>query len=399
EESTTNQFAPDEEISGTFGKEYKATSLINNTNKLVLDGVELTTPRNYLNPLMYNYISVSYNTETQTETNTEITGSFSTDITTEITYYYSVNKYQITGEVVGGNGTFEQDITETVIYGNSSTKTIKLIPNIDYRVQSIRMYSGAEVDGTYDETNGTLIIDFNETTEYIVNLPLFTDVKNDIHLVVKFEEIPMIAQIVGVPTGSETMQNLTGQTILNNQYKTLAEAIEDAKLANANEGIVEIILLGNVRNESITIEDGNNVSIDLNGFSIRVFDDSPAFTINDAELIVKDKSAMQTGQVVSTKTAAIWVTPVGEFTLGEDNSIIALGPYIEGLTFGVYKEIDADIYSEGIFNFYDGKIVAQVSISGIVNDTPAMYSPTVTSGTGNQIGTLAVISGVEALIG
>ena len=399
EELTTNSVSPDEEITGTFGKSYKATSLINNTNKLFVDEVEINTTRNYLNPLMYNYVSVSYNNLTQTLSGTEITGNFNTDVITEITYYYSVNKYQITGEIVGGNGSFEQDITETVIYGNSSTKTIKLVPNIDYRVQSIRIYTGAEVDGSYDETNGTPIVGFDEDSLNQVTMPMFTNVTQAKHIVVKFELAPMVAQIISVPVGSETMQNISGQTILNNQYKSLEQAIEDAKLANINEGIVEIRLLGNIRNESIIIEDDNNVIIDLNGYSIRSYNETPVLTVNSAELVVKDTSLLQTGQIISTKTAAIWITPVGEFTLGEDNSTITLSPYIEGIEYGVYKEIDPDIHTEGIFNFYDGRIVAQVAISGIVNDTPALYNAAVTTGSGNQIGSLVVISGVEGLIG
>lgn len=400
-EGTTTKVAEDETIELTKGGSYTVTNLMNSYNKIIIDGVERQEKRNYLNPNKYNYISGIKDENIVVEgENGSISGSIQ-EQASEIIYYYSVNKYKVTGEVIGLDVQM-RNVPQTVEYGENLAKQIEVINkeiNKTVKASKIIIYSGEEVDGTYGtpEDGGEELIDYEET-EGKLRLPIIENITENKHIVVIFEQLPIVAKIIGVPKGSEEMVNSDGVKILNNTYHTLNSALVDAKIANKNEGIVEILILADIKNESCTVENKNNVIIDLNGYTIN--SNKTVLTVY-AQLIVKDTSAEQTGKIISKTETGIYVKTIGSLTLGINEEPISItSPYIQGLDYGIYKEKNMDTNEEGIFNFYDGKIVGNIAIGGNVDDTPLLYNSTVTVQDENtQVATLAIVLNAEARIG
>lgn len=400
-EGTTIKIAEDETIELAKGSSYTITNLMNSNNKIIIDGMETQEKRNYLNPNKYNYISGIKDEKVVAEGESgSITGNIQ-EQTSEITYYYSVNKYKVTGEVVGLE-TQMSNIPQTIEYGENLVKQIEVINqeiSKTVRVSKIIVYSGEEVDGTYGtpEDGGQELLNYEEKKGQL-KLPIIENITENKHILVVFEELPIVAKIIGVPNGSEEMVNSDGEKILNNTYHTLNSALVDAKIANENEGIVEILILADIKNESCKIKKRNNVIIDLNGYTIN--SNQTVLTV-DAKLIVKDTSAAQTGKIISKTETGIYVTLIGSLTLGVNEEPISItSPYIQGLDYGIYKEKNTDTNEEGIFNFYDGKIVGNIAIGGNVDDTPLLYNSTVSVQDENtQVATLAIVSNAEARIG
>ena len=420
EESTT-KVKEDETISSTIGDSFIVTNLISGSNLININGKDQENPRLYLDASKYSYIDCVRNEtnttigQTQEEmANGKISGLF-TGITQEITYYYKINTYTITGEVIGNHGKIysggKEYTTETVNYGEDSIKQITLIPENNYKIEKIMIYTGSEVDGSYnsDTDGGIEISDYETGTNGEVTLQLFKDVTENKHITVTFKQKEIVAQIVEVPEGSKEYVGEDGNPIINHTYFTLSDAINDAKISNKNPGVVSIKLLSNIKNETNIISDNNNISIDLNGFEISSASVKPILKINSATLIVKDESIIQTGKIVNTNkdvtSVGIWIEPTGTCTLGYNDNIQSaipsvISPTVQGNTYGIYKEKSGE--TEGIFNFYDGKIIGGKSAIGgstKIDDKPALYDVSIVAENDKQTAVLAVVNGIEALIG
>ncbi len=434
EQGTSNPVAQDEEFEGNPGESFEVTNLISSENKISIGGTELDIEREYLPSNGYQYASVTIDPQGNATSDAQgvVTGQFtSTDI--EITYYYTVEKYRIDGRVLGLNGTMT-NIREDVISGDHSTKDIVFTPSPGYRVEKIIVYSGDEVDGTYGQESdgGIEITDFDENPRTLVaTMDKFTNVTEDKYVAVKFEPRPYVAQIIAVPSDTENLTSgvntFSGEKILQHRYYTLTDAINDAALANETtseeDKLVEIILLDNIRNESINITNENNVSIDLKGFTINSNSSaSPTLAVTESTLIVKDSNVFETGKVVSRNGVGIWIALDGELTLGVDEAPVStLCPQVIGKTYGIFKqqnitdETDPEtgelIVEEGIFKFFDGRItgfstgeypegLTIVAINGRVDETPALMKTHTDTGENNEkIAYLVKRSDVEALIG
>lgn len=201
-----------------------------------------------------------------------------------------------------------------------------------------------------------------------------------------------VAKIVSAPEGYE---NLVGT-----EYTTLELALQTSDEA-AQIGNVKIEIIHNIYNEDNTILSGRDYTIDLHNYTVKNQNESPALTV-EGKLQIVDEGQAGTGKLVSLYDSGVYITLEGEFTLGTDDNgnPSTISPIIEGLEYGVEKEINDD--AEGIFNFYDGKIIGQIAIKAqTINDTPLLYDPTVitNSETGKQESTLAIVSGIEAVIG
>ncbi len=424
---TTNKVAEDEVLTAKDltiltqpTTTYETTHLSSTTNKLKINNEEQSEERSYIDSEKYSFVSVSIDEEGQTaDENGIVTGRFTKE-SQEVTYYYSPYMYTITGEVIGENGEFKHDITEQVVHGEDSTKDIVIIPEYGYSIDKLMLYTDDEIDGTYltEDDGGTEITSYKENKRsgtYTLNK--FEDVRHDMHIVVTFKEREYVAQIVTVPEGSEEYTNESGKTILGNKYYTLEEAIEDAAIANENDGIVEIKILTDIDGEIVSIEDGNNVAIDLNEHTITADsgeNTEGVFTVGNAELVVVDKSEIKSGKIINTNPdgIGIYITLNGECTLGaDDGKVSVISPSVEAGKIGVFKEINYNAeqifdeetgdtyYPQGIFNFYDGKITAETAISGRTNQTPILYNATITVDDNKQVSVLAIVSSVEARVG
>ena len=228
--------------------------------------------------------------------------------------------------------------------------------------------------------------------------------------------IPMVARIVGAPEGYESL--------IGTEYAKLAEAL-DASDAAAQLGNVKIEIINNIKNEANVIKNNRDYTINLNDYTVKNvnkvvdgYSDVSAAIIVDGKLrLVDEGSEFDDGLLVNENGAGIYITLDGELTLGVDGdgNPDIYAPTVQGSSYGIEKEIDRAAeqiynedderyyYPEGIFNFYDGKVIGGTASFNIqkVNDTPLLYDPTVTVNqeTGNQESTLAIVSGIEATIG
>ena len=99
--------------------------------------------------------------------------------TTYVNYYYDIATFNITAES-GPNGEIN-DITETVRYGESSTKELIMDPYNGYKVSKVTV-NGQEVEFTEDENRNARINKIENITE-------------DILVKVEFERIPVIVKV------------------------------------------------------------------------------------------------------------------------------------------------------------------------------------------------------------
>lgn len=216
-----------------------------------------------------------------------------------------------------------------------------------------------------------------------------------------------VVRIVSAPEGYE---NLIGT-----EYETLASALENSDEA-AQLGNVKFEIIHNIYNEVNIIENGRDYTINLNNYYVKNQEAKNTFTIN-GKLKIVDEGTLGKGTVSSPFGVGIYISKNGVLNLGEDDNDIpnVFSPVIEGLTYGIQKEIDYEseqvydektekyYYPEGVFNFYDGKVIGGTAslLLQRVNDTPTIYDATVVTNeeTKKQEATLAIVSGVEAVIG
>ncbi|HBC85313.1 MAG TPA: hypothetical protein DCZ30_08070, partial [Clostridiales bacterium] len=216
-----------------------------------------------------------------------------------------------------------------------------------------------------------------------------------------------VARIVEAPEGHEDL--------IGTEYETLSLALQTSDEA-AQVGNVKIEIIHNIYNEINTVQNGRDYTINLNNYYIKNQEAKPTLTINGRLQIVDEGKSVQ-GTVSSPFGLGIYISKVGELTLGQDDTSVPsiMSPIVEGKTYGIQKEIDSEAekvydenseeyyYPEGVCNFYDGKVIGGTSafLMQRINDTPALYDPTVitNSETKNQESILAKVSGIEAVIG
>ncbi len=216
-----------------------------------------------------------------------------------------------------------------------------------------------------------------------------------------------VAKIVEAPEGFEYL--------IGEEYETLELALKASDSA-AQIGNVKIEIIHNIYNEANTIQSGRDYTINLNSYYVKNQEAKPTFTV-DGDLRIVDKNKLKKGTVASPFGIGIYISKEGELTLGEDDegSPSIFSPIVEGLTYGIQKEIDYNAekvydelteqyyFPEGVFNFYDGKIIGGEGafLAQRINDTPTLYDPTVITNeeTKKEESTLAIVSGIEAVIG
>ena len=170
------------------------------------------------------------------------------------------------------------------------------------------------------------------------------------------------------------------------KYETLKEAIESSECVS----ICRIEMLDNVE-ETNSVLDGQDIKLDLNGFTITGLQDK-AFE-NNGILQIVDYNEDEVGKVYSSGTAII---NTGKLIIGENEEPLEVSktePIIEGLVTG--------INSPGELHFYDGKIIGGSTtgaLKGSAPITPYSYNASVETSGDKEIVTLEIIAEAEARI-
>ena len=298
--------------------------------------------------------------------------------------------------------TYTAESTTAVVTANV-TDNLSGVVEYGMRKQGYAGYASATCDSTL--TAELTFEEVHETGTYEIYVK---DVAGNTATTTIEVTIPVhnVAKIVLAPAGYESLVG-TG-------YESLAEALEASDTA-AQAGNIKIEIIDYIDNEENTIASGRNYTINLNNYFIKNQEAKPVFTVN-GKLTILDENALGAGTVSSSYGVGIHVALNGELTVGADDGKISIfSPIIDGLTYGVEKEIDYEAekvyddvkdkyyYPEGILNFYDGKIMGKTAAFNMqrANDTPLMYDPSVQSNlvTGKQEATLAIGNEQEAVIG
>ena len=170
---------------------------------------------------------------------------------------------------------------------------------------------------------------------------------------------------------------------------TAVQTAVDACSKEAGETQTTIEMLKSTDEEFNTYE-GQNIILDLRGYTIGSSSlDTPLCT-NNATLQLIDTSAAKTGKLESLNGTA--VLNAGTLIIGDNSTSIEMEvPTIYGQKIG--------INNQNTLNFYDGKIQGITPIKGNVTATPEEYGP-VSTGYNNGITTiqLGIITGYEARI-
>lgn len=246
-------------------------------------------------------------------------------------------------------------------------------------------------DGDIIETDGRQYIDGKEY--YVVSNSGNTEgvyEENPIEVIYYYQHYPVI-RIVSSPDA----------TLNGTEYITIEDALKALKDAglDVNSETSKLQVLRDVKDEAVLVQN-QNVEINLDGFTINSSSKTePTIKLDNSKATIIDESELKTGKIVSENGIGVYIKANSEFNLGIEDKPVELSPEIIANTKGVEKEISQD-GSQGIFNFFDGKITATKAIEGTVDLTPLLYNATVAvNEDGKQVSTLAVISDVEARIG
>ena len=346
EDERETKIAEDETFKGNYNEEYNITDLLTNNG---------ANERTELNADKYYYV--------RTEGKSE--GNYEEDI--EITFYYGVNTFNISG--IAEEGGSISDISEEIRYGENSNKEIIITPEKGKRVANITI-NGIEIEFEEDENSK------------VVNLSKFENVIEDKEIVVTFEDIIMVVRIVSSPN----------EELVGTEYDSLKKALNILNDMGLNEesGETTIKIISTIEDESNVVEN-QNVIIDLAGNTVTSLQNTATISVKRAKLKIID-SANDGGKITNTQTVGIEVQEEGTLTLGEDDgNVWQTTPTIEGVNYGVNNK--------GRFNYYDGVIVGKIAINGTVQDLPYLKNPGITNEEGKQVATLATILDAEATIG
>ena len=316
---------------------------------------------------------------------------------------YEITNVDKVNPQFAGTPTYEIENDTAVVTANI---TDDLSGVVQYGIRK-DTYTGFDMHTCDSTLDGVLTFDgVHESGEYELCIK---DAAGNTNTKVIEIEIPAhnVAKIASAPEGFESL--------VGTEYETLALALSSSDEA-AQAGNVKIQIINHIDNEENVIQNGRNYTINLNNYSVKNQEGKTAMTVS-GKLRLVDENVVGSGTLSSPFGLGVYITVDGEFTLGKDGdgAPSVFSPVVQGGTYGVQKEIDttaekvydeskeAYYYPEGVFNFYDGKVVGGIAAFNIqrVNDSPSLFDPTVaTNGsTGEQESTLAMVSGVEAVIG
>ena len=179
------------------------------------------------------------------------------------------------------------------------------------------------------------------------------------------------------PVTSKDVTQIAVAKIGSTTYPTLADAITAwTQLSSSEQANSTIEMLASTT-ESVTIPAGENIKLDLKGFTVTGENSGTAITVNgNLNLIDSGKTAQGSttyGSVTSEASSAVQVASTGTLTLGTNESepsVNTNGPVING---GANSN-GVVVAEGGNLNFYDGKITAPNQVGTHkainVNNTP-----------------------------
>ena len=271
------------------------------------------------------------------------------------------------------------DINFKSIDNESGMKTIKIYNNDQY-VTSI-VYNekfNEEKNSTYTFTG------LESNTSYKIRIQAVdvagnTSLESEIDVTTGQEKI--VAQIIGrnglLYTNEEEYEN----------FSLLQYAIDDC---SSNQCTIRMV---NNTTESVEVLGGQDITLDLQGYTVEGITNSDYTISNSGNLIVLDTA--DTAGVISNKyNSSIKNINGGILQLGKNEEVIEVSenqPNIVGTTYGIYND------ENSIFKFYDGKIEGNIAIKGDVNDTPYLYNANIYTEE-HQIGVLKILAEAEAQI-
>ena len=228
----------------------------------------------------------------------------------------------------------------------------------------------------------------------------------------------IVARLIGYNNSlfTDTVDETTGDVTVPKEdkyinFESLAEAFDYEDLYNCKNVQCTIQMVTGT-DESVTVLEGQNLTLDLNGQIVSGV--NPEYTIkNNGEftLIESKPETVDSGKIVNNLGVGILNKSNASLTLGEGYSdrqvtgstVSVTRPYVYGETVGIKNE------TNGNFTFFDGKIVAPLSQTpgyGAVNGkvTGTEYSYTSISGTDTvdnrdyQVVTLSILVDPEARV-
>ena len=141
--------------------------------------------------------------------------------------------------------------------------------------------------------------------------------------------------------------------------------------------------------ESSEVVEGQDITLDLNGYTVRGTRD---YTIlNSGKFTLIDEGATA-GSLVNNISSSIKNIDNGILTIGindEERVVSQTVPNVYGALLAVEK-------LSGSFNFYDGRLEGLRAIEGTVDDTPYLYNASVSTTDNTEVATLKMISDPEA---
>ena len=167
-------------------------------------------------------------------------------------------------------------------------------------------------------------------------------------------------------------------------YTTIQEAIDACA-----DGTNTIITIIKSTDEEVTISEGKDIILDLQGYTIGSSNLNEPIIQNAGTLQIINTSANKTGKL--EKLAGTAIQNTGTLTIGDNTSAI------QNETPTIYSTY-IGIKNEGIFNYYDGSITAKAPIQGNISDTPESYGPVASYEDGMTTVTLGIVADYVARI-
>ena len=183
------------------------------------------------------------------------------------------------------------------------------------------------------------------------------------------------------------------ESLVGTRYTSIESAVnalKDNGLTAESESST-LTVIRNITNQSSTVSD-TNIVLDLNGYIVNSKTVNTINITDNAKVLLTDTQSK--GKVQNEVGTAIKVGTSGTLTIGyDDKKVSRTNPEIEGHTYG--------IENNGIFNFYDGKIVGDIAIRGNITDKAYLKEASIDTETveDREIATLVTISNAEAAIG
>ena len=265
---------------------------------------------------------------------------------------------------------------------------------LDYNEQGVVLNTDIKERNYLDDTEFKVVGDSGNTSGKYT--------KQDINVIFYYQYYPVI-KITSSPVTE----------LVNKEYTTIKDALQAMKKAGLTKSseLTTMQILRDVKNESFIV-DNLNVQIDLNNYTINsnaeLTDNSEqleALDLENATVMLKnskftlvDLGVNRTGKLISKNCSGVFVSSDSEFTLGVEERPVYQYPEIDAKIDGVKKQVKDSV--EGIFNFFDGKIIADnLTIDGTVDLTPLIYvRGHDESADGRNVAILTIVSDKEARI-